>query len=321
MVQTLGEEEFLYAIITLILDKYTEKLQKGHTTEADSLSEFCLTVSNQFSPLSEFKSLISLMESLLDLPNEKPDDEDAMATDCNSLFDPASHSNTQLRQFKLASLNFASRLLSSKGFLAKLLSSSYTYSEYEATMEQHYLKMTEVLLKLVTTLGQYSAQYSASIDASPAISKFWRGLLKLTYDVLDQVNSLLPLSSFVNIVARLLIHEDFIVRRKVMLLFNEKVSNVLKENISTEEEARVVGMVKNLAAIVNDEEGLSADDDDNAVGKQTALLCISTLTQQFGRNYQTELVEVVSAVIGKGALLHPNVQVKASSIVCLTFMM
>lgn len=71
LISTLGEDDFLYAIMCLVIEKLTERATKGHQTEADSLNDFALALSNQFSAVVQMKSLISLMDVILDLPNEK----------------------------------------------------------------------------------------------------------------------------------------------------------------------------------------------------------------------------------------------------------
>ncbi|RUS33557.1 hypothetical protein BC938DRAFT_471117 [Jimgerdemannia flammicorona] len=320
LIQTLGEDDFLYAIITLILEKYTEKLHKGRATEADSLSEFCLTVSSQFSPKTQVTSLIALMENLLLLPNEKSDDyPEGTVPEPNSLFDLTEHTNKQLRQFKLASLNFASLLLVSKGFLSKLLTLSHVNGNYENEMQDYYLKMAKILLRLVSYFGTYQAAYAKKGDATPVITKFWRGLLKLTYDVLDKVNVLLPLPSFINNVSSLLADNDAMIRRKAMLLFNDRISGI-KGELAADDKTRVIGMAKNLAIIIGDDRDAAVAENETAVNKQAALSCLSTLVRGFAKVDPSPFANVIPSVIGKGALQHPNLQVKASSLVCLTFL-
>jgi hypothetical protein len=72
LISTLGEDDFLHAVTCLIIEKYTERASKGHQTEADSLSEFALSLSNQFSAVVQMKSVIALMDVIQELPNEKP---------------------------------------------------------------------------------------------------------------------------------------------------------------------------------------------------------------------------------------------------------
>ncbi|KAF8980018.1 HEAT repeat-containing protein 1, partial [Haplosporangium bisporale] len=74
LISTLGEEEFLHAVICLIIEKYTERASKGNQTEADSLSEFALTLSNQFSAIVQMKAVIALLDVIQTLPMEKDAD-------------------------------------------------------------------------------------------------------------------------------------------------------------------------------------------------------------------------------------------------------
>ncbi|ORY00070.1 hypothetical protein K493DRAFT_312976 [Basidiobolus meristosporus CBS 931.73] len=301
LVSTLGEGEFLYAILSLLLEKYTEKVLKGNSAEADSLMEFCLIVSNQFSPQTQMNSLASLMKALLVLPNEKSTDEENVD---DTLFDIEQHSNKHLRQFKFASLSFAGKLLSNKAFLSKILT-----LQDDNQLEQYFLSISELLLSIVTNVTTFVGQKTGD-----SVEKFWKGLLKVTYDVLDKVNNLLPLPSFLNIVSQLLNHEHSTIRRKSMLLLSEKVANY--SECTDAEEAAFVEMVPRLAAVV-ESAGQSTEQD--AVIKQTALLTISALLRRFAQKNPNPFVEILPVVIGDSGLSHSNMQVSASSLVCLTY--
>ncbi|KAK9703316.1 snoRNA-binding rRNA-processing protein utp10 [Basidiobolus ranarum] len=303
LVSTLGENEFLYAILSLLLEKYTEKVLKGNSVEADSLMEFCLIVSNQFSPQTQMNSLGSLMKALLVLPNEKSTEEEDVE---DTLFDIKQHSNKHLRQFKFASLSFASKLLGNKAFLSKIL-----IMQDDNSLEQYFLSISELLLSIVSNISTFIGRQTTRNDS---IEKFWKSLLKVTYDVLDKVNNLLPLSSFLSIVSQLLNHEHGTIRRKSMLLLSEKVASF--SECTSEEEAAFVEMVPRLAAVVDT---ASQQTEQDSVIKQTALLTVSALLRRFARNNPTPFADMLPIVIGNNGLGHSNVQVSASSLVCLTY--
>ncbi|KAF8939478.1 hypothetical protein BGZ52_000237, partial [Haplosporangium bisporale] len=82
----------------------------------------------------------------------------------------------------------------------------------------------------------------------------------------------------------------------------------------------VVGVTANLKQVVELDvvEGASAEE--VAINKQTALMCISTIVRQFGQSHTAEISKIIPVIIGSSGLLHSNEQVKASCLVCLTFM-
>ncbi|KAL1918828.1 uncharacterized protein VTP21DRAFT_2850 [Calcarisporiella thermophila] len=320
LIQTLGETEFLYAVLTLLLEKYTEKLQKGHNSEAESLCEFCLTVSNQFAPLSQMKSLISLFESLLKLPNEKLVEQEKKTRGkknaartmemevetAETFFDLAEHSDKQLRQFKLATLNFAGQLLVNKAFTSK---SAHTSIEEGDAL---YLRMSELLLQLIAYFGQHHKAYAARDNSVPPVVKFWRGIVKVAHDVLDKVNGMLSLPVFVRIMKELFHHNEFSVRRKAMVLFNEKVAST-RSHAGEQDQALFIEMAKELGDILG--KASDSQDETEVVGKQTALVCLTTLANRFGKTAPKAFADTMPQLLA--TMQHPSAQVCVSSLVCL----
>ncbi|KAF9915291.1 HEAT repeat-containing protein 1 [Lobosporangium transversale] len=328
LISTLGEDEFLYAVICMIIGKHTERASKGHQTEADSLSDFALALSNQFSAVVQMKSVSTLLDMLQALPNEKDVSPEESNGDVDMdkeeyLFDVNSHSNKQIRQFKLSVLLFASNVMTSKSFLSKILAQTNTDSSAETVLEKHYLQLAERLLTLVGTFSHFVNVLVARKEPSAVSIKFWRGIVKVTYDVLDKVHILLSLPSFINIMVALFEHRDVTIRRKAMGLFNQKISNASGSTTSAVPamyQDMVVSVSENLRKAVEEDRIEGASAEEVAINKQTALLCLSTIVRQFGASHPVEISKIIPTIIGPSGLQHPNEQVKASCLVCLTFM-
>lgn len=315
LIHTLGEDEFLYAIISLLLEKFTERLAKGAHSEAESLTEFSLLISQHFGPETQMKAILALLNGLLVLPNEKPEDE-AMVE--SHLFNVSEHSAKQLRQYKLATLNFVGQLLTSKGFLNKVMTQSNASEEFTQTMQPFYLQSVEIILKIVTYFTEYRDTYTVSKDAMPSVAKFWRAILKVVYDVLDKVNALLPLDAFVNVISELITHNDSAIRRKAMNIFNEKLIT-FDGHAPEGSEDILVNMIGNLTAVIQKETtGNMFSEEDSAVNKQSALLCLASLAKILGTLYPGQFAEAIPVVIGTDSLQSSNAQLQISSLVCLT---
>lgn len=316
LIHTLGEDEFLYAIISLLLEKFTERLAKGARAEAESLTEFSLTISQHFGPKTQMKAILALLNGLLVLPNEKPEDV-AMDKELH-LFNVAEHHAKQLRQYKLATLNFVGQLLTSRGFLNKIMAQSNASEEFSQQMQPFYLQAVEVILKIVTYFTEYRDAYSVSKDAVSSIAKFWRAILKVVYDVLDKVNALLPLDAFVNVISELIQHNDSAIRRKAMHIFNEKIIS-FDGHAPEGSEAILVNMIGNFTAVIQKESTTNmASEEDIAVNKQSALLCIASLAKILGNLYPGQFAEAIPVVISTDTLQSSNAQLQISSLVCLT---
>ncbi|KAF1803275.1 hypothetical protein V8B55DRAFT_1587041 [Mucor lusitanicus] len=317
LIHTLGEDEFLYAIISLLLEKFTERLAKGARSEAESLTEFSLVISQHFGPETQMKAILALLNGLLVLPNEKPEDV-AMSSDKDAhLFNVSEHNAKQLRQYKLATLNFVGQLLSSKGFLNKVMAQGNASEVFTQRMQPYYLQAVEIILKIVTYFTEFRDTYSVSKDAVPGIAKFWRAILKVVYDVLDKVNALLPLDAFVNVISELIQHNDAAIRRKAMNIFNEKIVS-FEGHAPEGSEDVLVTMINNLAQVIQKESSSLSSEEDSAVNKQSALLCIASLAKILGSLYPGQFAEVIPVIIGTDSLQSGNAQLQISSLVCLT---
>ncbi|KAG0355784.1 HEAT repeat-containing protein 1 [Gamsiella multidivaricata] len=321
LISTLGEGDFLHAVICMTIEKYTERASKGHQTEADSLSEFALALSNQFSAIVQMKSVIALMDVIQAVPNEKPAEGGDVDME-EHLFDLSTHNNKQIRQFKLSVLTFSSNVMTAKSFLSKILTQTNIDSSAETVLESYYLQLAERLLTLVGTFTAFVNTLVTRKEPSAVVIKFWRGIIKVTYDVLDKVHILLSLPSFIKIMVALFVHKDVTIRRKAMVLFNQKISNVpgSPAAVPAVYQNMVVAVSEDLKKAVEVDQIEGATAEEVAINKQTALLCLSTIVRQFGASHPAEITKIVPVIIGSSGLQHPNEQVKASCLVCLTFM-
>lgn len=308
LVRTLGEDEFLYSIVSLLLEKYAAKFVRNEEG-AETLGEFCLAISMQFSPVTQMKAVLALLGGVLALPNEKTDDMMDEAT----LYNVNEHSEKELRRYKLLVLNFAHQLLSSKGFLTKIMEHMNIDDAFDLVMQPYFMQGIEQLLKIHASFSAFRDQYAVSENAKPAVTKFWRGMLKHVYDVLDRINALLPLEAFIRVITELIKHDDVMIRRKAMELFNERV-NGLEGDVSEAEEQDLTGMVKELAVLVEKE----SDDTESVINKQSALLCISSLARLSGESFPAPYIEAIPVIIGERCLMLANAEVKVSSLAALT---
>ncbi|KAI8638474.1 hypothetical protein BD408DRAFT_373403 [Parasitella parasitica] len=316
LIYTLGEDEFLYAIISLLLEKFTERLAKGAHSEAESLTEFSLIISQQFGPETQMKAILALLNGLLVLPNEKPEDVSMNEKDAH-LFNVSEHNAKQLRQYKLATLNFAGQLLSSKGFLNKVMTQSNASEAFTQRMQPFYLQAVEIILKIVAYFTKFRDAYSVSKDAVPGIAKFWRAILKVVYDVLDKVNALLPLDAFINVISELIHHDDTAIRRKALNIFNDKIVS-FNGHAPEGSEDTLVKMINKLTQVIQTESAVLSSEEDQAVNRQSALLCIASLAKILGSLYPGQFAEAIPVIIGAQSLQSSNAQLQISSLVCLT---
>lgn len=312
LVRILGEDEFLYAIISLLLEKHAAGNNKGE--ESDTLTEFCQAISHQFSPETQMKSVVSLLNTILVLPNDKVDDDSTMDED--TLFNVNEHPAKELRRYKLAVLKYIDSLLVSRGFLNKIMEFITADETYEQHIQPLYMESVEYLLKILSEFNTFRLKYAESEGAKAGIIKFWRGMHNMVYDALEKVNSLLPIQAFVQVISHLLQHQDTALRRKALTLFNERVS-ALRDELSEDEELALVNTITDFITLI-ERESTAIDQEEGAINKQCALLCITSLASISGNIHPQQFVDAVPTIIGTHCLQSSSNQLKVSSLACLS---
>jgi len=313
LVSTLGVENFLDTIIVLLLEKHVIFRNGGKTktesNELENIPEFCINLANCFDAVSQIKTVFNILNFTLNLPNEKvvieEDDIEAKEKAENSLINVSKITSKMIRQFKMESIHFVGKLLSSESFLGAVAIMSNENEDYESELEPTILNIVEVLIKLINNLSAYNAKITAT--------KFWKILLKTSYSVLDKVNNLLSLRSILNVILDLLKNENPLIRRKAAVLLNDKILND-KQDYSEEEIAFFIPTIEELGHLLMTEDDKN---EDGAINKQTILLCITTLTQVFSKKEPKLFMTILNNVISH-CITSENLQVCASSIVCIT---
>eukprot|EP00833_Pecoramyces_ruminatium_P000810 jgi/Orpsp1_1/1174842/evm.model.c7180000051637.1 len=313
LVSTLGVENFLDTIIILLLEKHVIFRNGGKTktesNELENIPEFCISLANCFDAVSQIKTVLNILKFTLALPNEKvvidDEDEEAKAKAEHSLINVSKITSKMIRQFKMESIHFVGKLLSSESFLGSVAVMANENEDYESELEPSILKIVEVLIKLINNLSAYDAKITSS--------KFWKILLKTSYSVLDKVNNLLSLRSILNVILDLLKNENPLIRRKAAVLLNDKILND-KQEYSEEEVTYFIPTIEELGHLLITEDDKN---EDGAINKQTILLCITTLTQVFSKKDPKLFMSILNNVISH-CITSDNLQVCASSIVCIT---
>jgi len=314
LVSTLGVERFLDTIIILLLEKHVifrnNGKSKTENNELENIPEFCIALANCFDAVSQIKTVFNILNFTLNLPNEKVilDEEDIEAKEQaeKALINVSKISSKMIRQFKMESVHFVGKLLSSESFLGAIAMMSNENEDYESELEPTILNIVEVLIKLINNLSAYDNSKITS-------TKFWKILLKTTYSVLDKVNNLLSLRSILNVILDLLKNDNPLIRRKAAVLLNDKILNDPQE-YNEEEITYFVPTIEALGHLLMTEDDKT---EDGAINKQTILLCITTLTQVFSKKEPKLFMSILDNVISH-CITSENLQVCASSIVCIT---
>ena len=128
-------------------------------------------------------------------------------------------------------------------------------------------------------------------------------MTKTGYDILDKVNGLLRIPSFINVITKLLEHENQSVRKKALMMLNEKATSLQKEDVPTYGNL-FIGILDTLNNII--------ENDQFVVNKQTALLSVEMLGKAFAQYNADVFLKVIPSIVNTAKTTN-SLQVCASS--------
>uniref|UniRef100_A0A8C5VQD2 HEAT repeat-containing protein 1 n=1 Tax=Microcebus murinus TaxID=30608 RepID=A0A8C5VQD2_MICMU len=295
LIDTLGAEKFLWFLLVLLFEQYVTKTvlvaaygEKDAILEADT--EFWISVCCEFSVQHQIQSLMSILQYLIKLPEEKEEtipkavsNKSESQEEMLQIFNVDTHTSKQLRHFKFLSVSFMSQLLASNSFLKKVLESGGP--QILQGLEE---RLLETVLGYINTVAQ-----SVEKNADKLTVKFWRALLSKAYDMLDKVNALLPTETFIPVIRGLVGNPLPSVRRKALDLLNNK----LQQNISWKKKIihRFLKLVPDLLAIVQFKK--KEGEEEQAINRQTALYTLKLLCKNFGAENPEPFVPVLDTAV------------------------
>uniref|UniRef100_A0A4W2GKV1 HEAT repeat-containing protein 1 n=1 Tax=Bos indicus x Bos taurus TaxID=30522 RepID=A0A4W2GKV1_BOBOX len=315
LVDTLGAERFLWVLLVLLFEQYVTKTvlaaaygEKDAILEADT--EFWISVCCEFSVQHQIQSLMTILEYLLKLPEEKEEtipksvsNKSEPQEEMLQVFNIDAHTSKQLRHFKFLSVSFMSQLLASNNFIRKVVESGGP--QVLTGLEQ---RLLETVLGYINAVAQ-----SMERNADKLTGKFWRALLSKAYDMLDKVNALLPTETFIPVIRGLLENPLPSVRRKALDLLNNK----LQQKTSWKKKIiyHFLDLVPVLVAMVKHKRKTL---EDQPINRQTALYTLKLLCKNFGAENPERFVPVLHTtvkLIALGAKEEKNVL--GSALLCV----
>ncbi|XP_005320409.2 HEAT repeat-containing protein 1 [Ictidomys tridecemlineatus] len=313
LVDTLGAQKFLWVLLILLFEQYVTKTvlvaacgEKDAILEADT--EFWISVCCEFSVQHQVQSLMSILQYLVKLPEEKEETipkavSNKAQEEMLQIFNVDTHTSKQLRHFKFLSVSFMAQLLASNSFLKKVVEGGGP--QILKGLEQ---RLLETILGYINAVAQ-----SMEKNADKLTVKFWRALLSKAYDMLDKVNALLSTETFITVIRGLVSNPLPSVRRKALDLLNNK----LQQNISWKRKTvyRFLKLVPVLLAIVQRKK---KEGEEQSINRQTALYTLKLLCKNFGAENPEYFVPVLNTAV---KLIAPerkeDKNVVGSSLLCI----
>eukprot|EP01132_Coremiostelium_polycephalum_P004285 gene4285-5360_t len=274
--------------------------------ELASLIEFINQLIMEIPVPSMTVSITNLSQSLnlisVDSGSAVEDVEDESLKGEVKLFSSNTTKDNRLLQANM--LEFIIDSLSNTSYLEKF---SFDVTEDQRrSIEEQFLKTFENLLVLLKKATEYSAECTKQ-GTGKAKEKYLRKLLSSTHQCMDRINQLLSVEGFIQCVSQLLNHNDSNVRRKSLVIFNEKIT-IVKGQLTDAEIQLFLSLLDNFAKIIESTQEIETN-------KQTALLSFEILARNFSAAHPQKFLQQIPIIIK--AMGHSNYQVVSSSLICI----
>lgn len=319
LLDTLDPQKFLWMFIALLLETHiahwneNKNIPKNNSRNLANQEspinrlDFGQSILLEFSPEIVFDNFVKIINYIKSLPVQK--DDNAMVTDINSsdIFSVNGHTAVQLRHYKYVLITFMNTALSSSPLIQHSKNAKST-----KVMEDNYKCLIVNILTFIQSISKISDEKTM---------KYWRVMLHHSYDLLDNVNSLLSAKMFVSVIRGLLKHTLHTVRRKAMELLNTKIQ-AEPEFFAKCDNDLMLSMLPPLLDII---QTIETEDDtlneaaaqELQLNQQTALLSLKLLIRYLGTENPDAFIPVLDKITEYTCNLETSGNVRASVVLCL----
>uniref|UniRef100_A0A8C2FIR5 HEAT repeat-containing protein 1 n=1 Tax=Cyprinus carpio TaxID=7962 RepID=A0A8C2FIR5_CYPCA len=310
LMNTLGPSRFLWVLMLLLFKQHVTQTSISATgAEKEAVVErdqdFWISVCCEFEVKEQLTSIIRILQYLMTLPQDKEEGKNCPLhavkkeeTVSDVIFSVEANSGKDLRHFKFLSISFMAQLLASDRFVGKV----------ESTLQTLQQNLLEEVLRYIHAVAR-----CVEDNADKPTAKFWRALLSKSYDILDKVNSLLPMDSFIMVMRGLMGNQLASVRRKAMELLNNKLQQ------RTQWITVLLELIGVLLKIVGRSHGqvTAQEEEELAINRQTALYSLKLLCRNFGSGHQEPFVPVLKKAVELVADKDEEKNVMGSALLCV----
>uniref|UniRef100_A0A8C2FHW8 HEAT repeat-containing protein 1 n=1 Tax=Cyprinus carpio TaxID=7962 RepID=A0A8C2FHW8_CYPCA len=305
LMNTLGPSRFLWVLMLLLFKQHVTQTSISATgAEKEAVVErdqdFWISVCCEFEVKEQLTSIIRILQYLMTLPQDK-EEVKKEETVSDVIFSVEANSGKDLRHFKFLSISFMAQLLASDRFVGKV-------ADCEDITESTLQTLLEEVLRYIHAVAR-----CVEDNADKPTAKFWRALLSKSYDILDKVNSLLPMDSFIMVMRGLMGNQLASVRRKAMELLNNKLQQ------RTQWITVLLELIGVLLKIVGRSHGqvTAQEEEELAINRQTALYSLKLLCRNFGSGHQEPFVPVLKKAVELVADKDEEKNVMGSALLCV----
>ncbi|KAG2523850.1 hypothetical protein JM18_005608 [Phytophthora kernoviae] len=294
LVGSLGSELLPYCAVALLqhaaaaedMDVQRERIQFAHN--------LCFTfdcavqVSSLVMVLRMARDLLPHVVEESDTDTDEMDDDEDIDYERFVLDERLMSSNALSRQFNSILVKFVTAHLRARELHHKILSYESEQSAMDDEdgdgLQQNYLMLAQLVLLYFRRVAREQSVHDDE-------SGFWTVLANESIEVLGALQQLLSTPGFVAVISELLHHDNSLVRKKAMQLFNERLQEE-RDSLTSGEALLFIDMLDELDIILK-----NADGSENSVNIQTALLSVDILARNFAVEHTKRFQQVLPTVV------------------------
>lgn len=326
LVTSLGPEQHLAYCVALLLQRAAVSADHSQVHE-----QFAHSLCLLFGCVVQISSTVKILRLARDLvpfvvddsdtdTDDMDDDEDETELPSDPSYEPlavadaVSQNKAAARKLNSLLVSFVSSHLQSRELHRMILAfqnaskmESVEEEEEEETdagdsvLQHNYLMLAQVVLLYFRRVAHEQSGHDND--------GFWAKLAASSMEILASLQQLLSTPGFVAVISELLRHENSLVRKKAMQLFNERLQND-RVSLSAGEELLFIDMLDELNTILQNKDG-----NENSMNIQTALLSVDILARNFAAEH-TKRFQVILPTLVK----YVNVDVARASTTVLHIM-
>ncbi|KYQ91935.1 U3 snoRNP protein [Tieghemostelium lacteum] len=278
--------------------------------QLDTLNAFIREFSEQIPVISLTSSLTMVSRSLnfISLENgtvEQEQQQQNSHSDKEMIQLLSYNSAKDNRLLQASLLDFINERLSSSKYLEEV---AFLDHDAKSQIETHYMNSFENLLVLLKKTSESLEISTGSSSSSKGKEKYLKKLQSSIHLCMDKYNQLLSVPGFIVTVSKLLNHQDSSVRRRSLVIFNEKISMVRAQHLEESHVTLFISLLSDFSKIID-------TPTETETNKQTALLSFEILARNFSTHSPQVFLQKIASIIK--AMGHSSYQVVSSAIICI----
>ncbi|KAG7401521.1 HEAT repeat-containing protein 1 [Phytophthora boehmeriae] len=297
LVGSLGSELLPYCAVALLqhaaivedMDVQRERIQFAHNL--CFTFDCAIQVSSLVMVLRMARDLLPHVVEESDTDTDEMDDDEDIEYDRFVLDERLVSSIALSRQFNSILIKFVTAHLRARELHHKILN----YESEQRAMEDEDDEGTDELQQNYLMLAQLVLLYFRRVAREQSVhddeSGFWTVLANESIEILGALQQLLSTPGFVAVISELLHHDNSLVRKKAMQLFNERLQEE-RDSLTSGEALLFIDMLDELDTILK-----NVDGSENSVNIQTALLSVDILARNFAVEHTKRFQQVLPTIV------------------------